>query len=52
MAATWVQVTQFSVKSVQAATEAAPTLPEEGMALTGMNSFRLTVECDVLRPST
>jgi hypothetical protein len=37
---------QYGVRSVQAATEAAPTTADEGLSLLKVKGFTLMVECD------
>ena len=47
MAATWTLLGKRSIKSTQAATEAAPSLPAEGMDLTGVGAVTFRLEADV-----
>jgi len=45
--ATWVSLFDKATKSVQAATDAAPTIITDGIPILGMTSVGLTIECDV-----
>jgi hypothetical protein len=44
--ATWVQLFDKAIKSVQATTDSAPTLPTEGVPILGVASLTLVAECD------